>query len=231
MSKIIKGNFAKAIDYKKIETLKFPLIKDDGIKNIEEKSQNIDYEGLIQQALREKEAILQQGHQEAQYLREQAIEEGFQKGYQEGFNQGKEKLLHLETKFIQSFNNLVAEFESYKEKALKEASTEVQEIALYITKKLINQLVEDKVDLIVDLYKLLLPVVSDKKIIEVVTNPQDNDILTEYFNFTGENGIKVSPSQQIPKGSIKIITEQGYIVYDLKQKLDEIIKELRMLNA
>ncbi|SES79630.1 FliH/SctL family protein [Anaerobranca gottschalkii] len=231
MSRIIKGNFAKAVDYRKIETLKFPLIKDNREKNIEELPPSIDYEELIQQALREKEAILQQAHQEAQYLREQGIEEGFQKGYQEGFNQGKERLLQLETSFTQRFNNLVEEFNLYKEKALEEASSEVQEIALYITKKLIDQLIVEKVDLIIDLYKLLLPMVSDKKITEIVTNPQDNNILIEYLNFTGQEGIKVSSSQEIPKGSIKIITEQGYITYDLKEKLDEIIKELRMSNA
>jgi flagellar assembly protein FliH len=226
LSRIIKGNFAQAVEYKKIETIKFPVIK----REEEEVSEGIEPEEILQQALREKQAILEQGKLEAQVLREQAIEEGFQKGYNEGFNQGKERIMELEKIFTEKFNSLIEDLNSHYQNSLLKAKEDVKEIVIYICSKLINDLINDKEDIVIDLYNLLLPTVTDKKITEIITSPQDGQILSEYITQSKKEGIKVSISEELDKGAVKIMTEQGFILYDLKEKLNEIIKELRMLN-
>lgn len=234
MSRIIKSNLVKALDFKKIEALKLPTIQDLDDDKDEEiaQTEECSIAEIREKALKEKEAILASAHQEAKKIKSKAQQEGYQQGYNEGIMLSKEKMNQLEIEIKSKFQDLVENFHQTQEVFLSNAASEVVEIALFITKKLVGDLITEKEDLVIDLYKILLPMVTDKNITEIVVNPTDYDLIYDYLEKTQKvRDIKINTNFDISKGAIKVITEQGSLICDLNQQMEEIIRELRKLNG
>ena len=231
MSKIIKGNQAKAIDFRTIEAIKLPVFTEEEFEN-NKQVEPLTPEQILEQAQLEKNKIIEAAQREAEAIKEQMKLEGYNEGFKKGYTEGQSRIDSLESKFNTQFNSIIEQFETEKEIILKQASVEVQEIALYIVKKLVGDLIEEKDDLVLDFYRMLHPLVTEKSIKEIMVNPNDYQTILDYLTFTNKNGIyKLSISEEISKGALQIHTEQGFVIKDLQRQLNEIIDELRRLNG
>lgn len=219
------------MEFKKIEVLKLP----PPIKQEEEEIVNtseLSFDEIKEQALKEKERILASAYLEAKSIKDIAQKEGYDAGYQQGLSSAKLQLKDFQHKISNEYQNFLENFHKGQELLIKNASKEVLEIALFISKKLVGDIINQKEDLVIELYKLLTPTITDKNITEIMVNPNDFQMLKEYIiHINKVHQISVSENEEISKGSIKVITEQGSILYDLNQQMEEIIMELRKVYA
>ena len=219
-----------SMEFKKIEALKIPIpiSKEMELDSTEE----LSLEEIREQALREKEKILESAHAEARIIKENAQKDGYEDGYEQGISTAKEQLKQFENQISSEYQMLVQKLYDNQEILINNASREVLEVALFITSKLVGDLITQKEDLVIDLYKLLVPTITDKNITEIIVNPDELQLVQEYIKHINKSHqIGVVPDGDIIKGSIKVATEQGSIIYDLNQQMQEIIKELRKINA
>ncbi|QNO16417.1 hypothetical protein HYG86_17365 [Alkalicella caledoniensis] len=230
MSKIIKGNQARAMDYRKIEAVKLPVFDDNSLQEYQTLELTLSPEEILETAKNEQKKIIKQAKEEAEQLKRLASEQGFQQGFQEGMKSAKEDQEKLQQEFINRFRELESEFNNKQCKLKNEAAKDVTEIALYIAQKLVGDLLNDKQDLIVEIYKLLLPLVTDKKIREIKVNSTDFDIIQDYLKFTNKSEvIPLTVADELDPKTIYIDTEQGYIMKNLNRELEELVGELRSI--
>lgn len=218
------------MDYRKIEAVKLPVFDDNSLQEYQTLELTLSPEEILETAKNEQKKIIKQAQEEAEQLKKLASEQGFHEGFQEGMKSAKDDQKKLQQEFISRFRELELEFNNKQCKLKNEAAKDVTDIALYIAQKLVGDLLNDKEDLIVDIYKLLLPLVTDKKIREIKVNPTDFDIIQDYLKFTNKSElIPLTVADELEPKTIYIDTEQGYIMKNLNKELDELVGELRRI--
>lgn len=221
------------MDYRKIETIKLPVFEEHIEINMDLPQENcVSPEEILEKAKIEQEKIIQQAKIDGEKIKKQFEEQGFAQGYQQGLSSAQKETAMIQESFSNRFKETEARFQEVQEQLLKEASKDVQEIVLYITETLIGGLLQEKEDIIVDLYKILAPMVTDKKITEVKVNHKDYEFMHDYLSFTSKtNAFKLTTCEEIAPGTIFIDTEQGYLMKDINREFNEIVTELRNVNG
>ncbi len=152
------------------------------------------------------------------------IERESQNGYEKGYQTAKDELeastKELKDKFLNSIKTL--EDEAIKgDDFLKHLESELSSTAIEVAKEVIlKELKHSSSDIAIALSKKLIEELKDAKNIKLKVNPSDYEALKEVYS-TIEN-IKVQSDSAITQGGVVILSDAGNLDGNISTRLDKV---------
>ncbi len=179
----------------------------------------------------EAEEILKRAKKEAEEIESNAYAIGYEQGQKDGLEIGKKQfeigLQHLKD-FLESFKEQTKELS-------KKYEAQMVQIALAVSKKIIEKEVQEDKTLIGKVLRSTLDRTIDGSSLIIHMNPRDHENLDEEFlkglNTPGGNKIEIRPDDTVQRGGCMVETEFGLVDASIESKwislLDDLAKELK----
>lgn len=144
--------------------------------------------------------------------------------YEKGYQTAKEELLNgveeIKQKFFNSINILEEEVKNGNE-FLKQVENELSQTAIEVAKEVIlKELKHSSSEIAVALSKNLIEELKDAKNIKLKVNPKDYDALKEYYSSI-EN-IRVDSDNAITEGGVVILSDVGNLDGNISTRLEKV---------
>ena len=150
-------------------------------------------------------------------------ETSYQAGYNEGYNQAKKELeekinSHL-SKLVESLHKIEEVYKDYQSKA-ENIEKELVGVAVDIAEEVIaKELSEHSKEIALNLTKELLNDIKEATQIEIKVNPLDYDYIKDNLNL---DKIKVTPDNAISVGGVVILSDAGNIEAEIHKRFEAI---------
>jgi len=152
------------------------------------------------------------------------LERESQNAYEKGYKKAKEELEAVtneaKEKFLNSINTLEIEAKKGNE-FLKQIENDLSSTAVEIAKEVIlKEIKHSSSDIAIALSKKLIEELKDAKNIKIKVNPSDYEALTETYS-TIEN-VKVDSDNAITKGGVVILSDVGNLDGNISTRLEKV---------
>ncbi len=192
-------------------------VKDDFIAELLEKSDKMSSE-LVKLQMQ-----IEEGQKEFEQRLLQAKEEYYAKGKEDGFNEAKQKYEDDFEKLKQQYLNSVARLDKTVNECknyMDSLKGELSEISLEIAKEVIvKEISKSSEEIALALSKKLLEEIKDANSIEIKTNPKDYEYLKQKLQEI--KNITISKDEAISEGGVVIISDIGNIDGDIKTRIEK----------
>ena len=162
--------------------------------------------------------LVSRAHEEAKLIKEQAAKDGFNNG------------LSKAQENIEELKDAVASLLGVKEEAYKHYKNDIAIIGVQVAQKILNAQVKIDPETVIDIATNVIKEISeDESRITFIINPADEFVMTEAFekNATFKNRratMSVQTSDEIERGSCKVVTNSGQIDATFTSQLNIIKK-------
>lgn len=166
----------------------------------------------------EDRSLVSRAHEEAKIIKEQAAHDGFQNG----LTKADGEITHLQ----EAINSLM----SVKEAAYEYYKKDIIEVALMVAKKILSAQVRLEPELIVEIASNVIKEISEEESkVTFIINPADEFVLSEALEknsvFKSKRAtMLIQTSEEIERGSCKVITNSGQIDATFTSQLNIIKK-------
>lgn len=183
---------------------------------------------LVSEAESEADAIIKNAQEEAAKLKENSKSEGFEEGYRSG----KETLEKEFLPKLKILDDTLRQLQSEKETQLKTYDTDIKDIIISVSEKIIKQEISTNPDIIKNNVISVIEKISECKMIKIFVNPEDIKLLEDYkkniqAHLPGLKKLSIHPEENIMPGGCKIETEFGSFDATIEKQLSEIDNELK----
>ncbi len=225
------------------------LTSDEKNRSSVEKEEDVSLSDPIKEAQLEREHIIHEARKEAERLKQEAeeilkrakkeAEEIESNAYAIGYEQGQKDGLEIGKKqFEIGLQHLKDFLESFKEQTKelsKKYEAQMVQIALAVSKKIIEKEVQEDKALIGKVLRSTLDRTIEGSSLIIHMNPRDQENLDEEFlkglNSPGGNKIEIRPDDTVQRGGCMVETEFGLVDASIESKwislLDDLAKELK----
>jgi len=157
-------------------------------------------------------------------IERQAYEEGFTSGEKAGFAKGEQKAVVL----IDSLHNIIEEIALFKETLAENLETQAVDLSITIARKIINEEVQTRPEVIVAMVKEALRRLQRSGTISVKINPVLHDLFknnkAELMEVHGD--ITFDVNSNIAVTGPVVVSEIEEVVTDVESLMDNLIDEL-----
>ncbi len=224
MSKIIKANFVKNEGSTRLsatDNQDLPLTRDTAqaiyletkimieelIAEAQQKADEITLKSRSQAQM-----ILERAHQESEDIKNKAYEEGYRLGYEKGLAEAQREIKELHG----HAQELIGALQEEKENMLKTYESELLDLVMLITEKILGVIVEVKPEIINEVISRTLKETAETGKILVKVNP----FHIPYLNVSREHdNVVIQEDVSVKPGGCVIISENGMIDAQLESQL------------
>ncbi|MBZ4653164.1 MAG: fliH [Peptococcaceae bacterium] len=232
MSKIIKANFVK----NELRT-RLPVANNEDIPLTRDTAQAIYLETkvMIEELIAEAQQkadeitlksrsqaqmILETAHQESQDIKNRAYEEGYRLGYEKGLAEARHEIKELHG----HAQELIGALQQEKLNMLKAYESELLDLVMLITEKILGVIVEVKPEIINGVISRTLSQTAENGKIMVKVNP----FHIPYLNISREHdNVVIQEDVSVKPGGCVIISENGIIDAQLEGQIALLKQALR----
>lgn len=244
MSRIFKSNYVKVGTPKHLKSNAPEIKKEETPKAFEvHQAQSLEERanGIIEDAKQMYLRIIEEANQEAQKIKDTAnqekeaiLEEAKEKGYNEGYIAGHDEGLNDAEAIIQQAGELKLMLGARTEQIYTEAETEIMEMVLDISKKVLGQNIAENPDFIISLIKKAFEKCAFKDKLTIRVSELDykyvNDSKEKIIMLTeGINDLEIYCDKALQKGSCIVETPSGEINAGIEVQMNEIQKAFEYL--
>ncbi|WP_353892099.1 FliH/SctL family protein [Proteinivorax hydrogeniformans] len=230
MSNVIKSFNVKESDVRKIDISNFAVNADVQKQKLEAKKTSTPIETDIQKAKKEADQILRMAQKEKEDIYRKAKEKGFKEGYDKGFDEGRQVGMSdgksKAEKLIAKTEDLLSQTESLKAELLIQAEKDILALTGFILEQVIGDVTSQDKNLIKTLYDKLSPLAKPRNLKEVIVSSANEQLITSYLEDIGDSNVRVVTDRQMRDDEIKVVTNQGYIPYNITALVNEIKEQL-----
>lgn len=163
-------------------------------------------------------------------IKKVAFEEGFNQGKTEGIETGRKEAGPV----IRNFLNLIGELALFKQKVLNSCETDVVELIVAATKKIVQKEISLDKEIAATVLKNALKSLTDRKDILVRVNPTDYNIIhdrkAEYFgDIDGLRDITFVEDELVSQGGCMIESKFGEVDARIEKQIESL--EAGLKNA
>ncbi|MEA1973001.1 MAG: FliH/SctL family protein [Candidatus Cloacimonadota bacterium] len=170
---------------------------------------------------------------------EKKLQNEKKKAYESGFKAAEVKYKKEYSKkyqtSIDSFENISQSFDKQFDSILEDHEQDILQLTIDIAKKIILAELQSKPELILNILKKSMSLLSDKKQLKVFVNSSDWELVKENINdlglhFENTNDIEIISSEKIHSGGCRIESNAGSINADIESQMNEIANQLLTHN-
>jgi len=166
----------------------------------------------------EDRSLVSRAHEEARQIREQAAQDGFQNGIAKAEEE------------IQELRDAITSLLGVKEEAYKHYKNDIAIIAVQVAQKILNAQVKLEPSTIIEITTNVIKEISEEESkVTFIINPADEFVLSEALEknsvFKSKRAtMLIQTSEEIERGSCKVITNSGQIDATFTSQLNIIKK-------
>lgn len=254
MSRIIKSsqvNFIKkSIIEPEIQTIQEDI--DENLESISEEYEKMiemakkQSEDIINDAIKEgssiKEKVSYEAREEAESIKKEAYdlgfndgqEEGKSQGYKEGFTKGYDEGKEESDALIKEANDIKRNYLREREEVLNSIEKNVIDLVLDITKKILNQKIDEDDDLIINLVLKGLESLNSREDIRIRVSKEDFDKVEEskeeiLSKVSLIENLQVDIDSNLEKGDCIIESSKGSVDVSIDTQIKNVEEELKGL--
>ena len=190
-------------------------IKDNSLENAKEAAEDL------------KEQAREKGYEEGQ-------SEGYKKGHEEGTDKGYEEGKQESESLIEEANEIKRDYLNEKERVLNSIEEDVIKLVVDITKKILNQKIEEDDEAIIDLVFKGLATLNSKEDIRIRVSKEDFDKVEEskeriLSKVSLIENLKVDVDSTLKKGDCIIESAKGNVDVSIDTQMKNVEEELNDL--
>jgi len=169
--------------------------------------------------------------EEAEALKQQAVENGYAEGLQKGYDDGvaqakqeiKEKVWSIDAFFPSVFR--------VKKEIVNSAEMEILQLSTLIAEKVLRQKLEIDTELMREIVKSAIEQLKDKEEVKIIVNPALTQNLYEFSQdfqeaIKGLKNIKVVEDRTIPKDGVIVESAESRVDARIETQIKEITRNL-----
>ncbi|MGE5415971.1 MAG: FliH/SctL family protein [Acidobacteriota bacterium] len=207
-------------------------VRDEADKIIHETEEMIVE--ILDKARSEAMAIISDAREEAQELHNAALEEinnfreqSISQGYQEGWQRAVQENEETRTRAIAESERMIDEALKERLSILNSSEETMVRLVMAISRKIIEKEVEQNPDIIVNLVRNALDLLSDAETVKVLVSPRDFEILVqEKVNLTtpgqGTSTVNLQSDPRVAAGGCVVESDMGLVDARLETRISNI---------